>query len=505
MSYRPRARAQLAVDLDVLAGALPRAGVDLGALTTTLLPALDGERDVDELVARFAADGHERRDVETALRWLLCVSVVEGAGDAIVDKIMRVQRGELRLPTSLLEGARFECQSSGECCQNYAFGPIDDEDLARLDALDLKTAFPALEPPYVVERDGTRFLRSVGDRCIFLSPEGKCGLHAKFGGDSKPRICRLYPLTAIATIEGMRLSDMGSCATFAVSARSGLPLLDDLERVRKLLPTRLQFYHPIVFICGTPCDYGHYLRFTTMATTLIKRKLATVLATLQAIGRGLAALAAALAACPLEPGQPDAIVAHTLADDPARWYGDPAPEAARAGAAAISEVAACLLHSVVGGIGAAAAESGAMSARLLREIAPLLHVIAHVSGALGATAPPPDAHYRAIAAVEAREPEIDEVLRLSMRQQLFGAHSTVGQHAPAALLRIALMQLCALYGARMRAAAAGRRELWPEEMSHGHMLAARVLEHKVTERVLLDNEDKWSAVLDGLALVARQH
>src|SRR5262249_44707923 len=147
-----------------------------------------------------------------------------------------------RLPTSLLEGARFECQGSGECCQNYAFGPLEDDDIARLEALDLKD----FAPPYVEEKNGARYLRSVDNHCVFLAPDMRCGLHARFGADAKPRICRLYPLATLATIEGLRLYDSGSCATFAISARTGLPLLDDLERVRRLLPSHAQLYHPIV-------------------------------------------------------------------------------------------------------------------------------------------------------------------------------------------------------------------------------------------------------------------
>ena len=39
----------------------------------------------------------------------------------------------------------------------------------------------------------------------------------------------------LPTLAGIKIYDKGTCATFAKSARSGLPLADDLPRVRALL------------------------------------------------------------------------------------------------------------------------------------------------------------------------------------------------------------------------------------------------------------------------------
>src|SRR5262249_6986532 len=157
----------------------------------------------------------------------------------------------------------------------------------------------------------------------------------------------------------------------------------------------------------------------------------------------LAAFAAALAACPLEPGQPDAILDATFGGDAARWYGEPAPEAARAGADAIAEVAATLLRSIAGGIGATNAGGRPLSARLLGDLAPILSLV--VTAARGHEPP-----------VAVDDLDVAAVLRLSLRQQLFGARATIGQHAAAGIVRLALIQLCAVYGARVDAAADGR-------------------------------------------------
>jgi len=39
---------------------------------------------------------------------------------------------EGELPIRTIPGARFACQGSGGCCTGYSFGPLADEDLARL-------------------------------------------------------------------------------------------------------------------------------------------------------------------------------------------------------------------------------------------------------------------------------------------------------------------------------------------------------------------------------------
>src|SRR5262249_52636181 len=121
---------------------------------------------------------------------------VEGAGDATAARADRLARGEEALRLVILDGARFQCQGSGACCRSYVFGPLYDDDIARLEGLD----FPDLERPFVVAANGGPRLRSVGDRCIFLDADERCRIHLRYGAEAKPRICRLYPLEAHATV-----------------------------------------------------------------------------------------------------------------------------------------------------------------------------------------------------------------------------------------------------------------------------------------------------------------
>src|SRR5262249_58405866 len=78
--YRPRLRSN--VDPATLVDTVKKIGIDLGA-AAALLGDLDGSHDLDALVA----DDPGRA---TALRRLLCINAVEGAGDAIVDRIDKI-------------------------------------------------------------------------------------------------------------------------------------------------------------------------------------------------------------------------------------------------------------------------------------------------------------------------------------------------------------------------------------------------------------------------------
>ena len=115
--YRPRLRAHWRVDEERLVDGLLERSYPLEAVARSLVPLLDGASEWPVLRERLIADGHVAEDVDAALRRLLLLHAVEGAGDELVAKLERVLRREEAVPTSVLEGARFGCQGSGGCCQ----------------------------------------------------------------------------------------------------------------------------------------------------------------------------------------------------------------------------------------------------------------------------------------------------------------------------------------------------------------------------------------------------
>jgi Fe-S-cluster containining protein len=494
MTYRPRLRPDVQLtttddgcDLDD--PVLDRR-IGLGPRETELVRALDG-RTMAELLA-----AHPR--AERLVRRLMLLHLLEGAGRDAVERVRRVRAGDEQVSLSALQGARFECQGSGECCQNYVFGPLDDEDVARLDALDaqIRAALPWVGAgPFVEERvltsgDRQRFLRSVDDRCVFLRDDRRCGLHGAFGADAKPGLCRLYPLEVLPTIDGVRVFDKGSCASFALSARRGLPLAQDQERLRALLPASWTLYHPPVEIVpGVFCDYATHLAFVDRALAMTGGGTSAAHA-LGAIGRVLRALGAALEACPLADGEPQRTVAAVLASDaPPASAG---AEVVSAGRHALARVAAALQVVVAGVIARSRSDGrGYFSVRLLREVAQLVHVLQQVaSGA-------PDAYHQEIARVPLGDRDSDAVLRVSLEQQLFGSGALVCEHATAALLRMALIQLLATWGARVRAVVEAR-DVAASDLSWGHMLAVRLLAMMGAEEALIACEECAWPVLEAL-------
>ena len=57
--------------------------------------------------------------------------------------------------------------------------------------------------PHAVVRSGRAVVaaevatqqRGDDDACVFLNEQGKCRIHAKFGGPAKPLACQVYPFT----------------------------------------------------------------------------------------------------------------------------------------------------------------------------------------------------------------------------------------------------------------------------------------------------------------------
>ncbi len=488
-TYRPRLRAHVTAEEGKLVDGLLDRSYPLVGEPAVVAARLDGTQEWTALRASLVDDGLDAGQLDAALRRFLMLHLVEGAGDEASARLERVIGRTELVPTVILEGARFGCQGSGGCCTGYAFGPLTDADVARLDELDLATAFPRLAPPYVEVNDAGRFLRKDGNQCIFLAGDHRCGLHAAFGAEAKPGFCRLYPLDSFGTVEGIRVVDRGTCATFGVSARVGLPLAEDIGRVRSLLGAP-RLHHPVVLVDGDAWDFSLYLRFTTAATALVRLGLGTAPETLNAIGRLLDALALVVSRCPLEPGQPDEVAARVLSSADARWYRPARPAVAARGLESLRVLLAKLGESLTTTIKIGVAP--AMASRL-EELVELLGRTAARLAAHGAVA----GGETPAAALPA---EVDDALRISLRQQLFGRHVLVSGHAGAGLLRIGLIQLLALAGARERA---GTGPLTAADLSHGHMLSIRGLQTGMVDGILVDHEPSWRGLLDGLELATR--
>ena len=138
------------------------------------------------------------------------------------------------------------------------------------------------------------------------------------------------------------------------------------------------------------------------------------------------------------------------------------------------------------------------TARLLREVTQIVHLAQGNAAALADPSIELDPYYRDLATVTVGDPSVDEVLRLSLRQQLFGARALVAHRVDAGLLRLALIQILAVTGARIMALTDGRRQYVATDLSYAHMLAVRSLDMEGPENLMVAHADQITAVLDAL-------
>jgi Fe-S-cluster containining protein len=486
--FRPRLRQELVVQGNVLRDPLGGAMHPLSPVAQQVAQALDGRTPVQSLLAAVARSTRTTRAaVEREIRQLMLLGFVEGSCDGARARLANARAGE-ELPGRFLEGSRFGCQNTGACCQGYVFGPLREAEAARIEALDVARALPHLAGRTLLCReqiDGQTRIRLAtdGDRCIFLVPGPKCGLHAAFGPQAKPALCQLYPIAALATVEGLKVYDRGECASFAVSARSGASLEEDLPRIRALANSEL--YHPAVWIHRTlRCDYGLVLSLTHRLDA--EARGAPPLDALMRIGQVARGFLVEAAHCPIAFGQPDAAMSDFLA----RPTSELAPQATTAtanvhtGFQVLEMLANALTERVAPAEPLAPPFIGA--ARLLSALA-AWHLRGEVPGesaqsALG-IAPGEDVH---------------ATLTLSLRQQLFGRELLVDEKLPAGLLRIAFAVAMTYAGARLRAAEESAPRIAPWHVSLAHTTAQRMLRRPAPHALLSANGDHAWTILDAL-------
>jgi hypothetical protein len=259
--FRPASDDHGAALLDPLLGRT----ISLGATGVALAHALVELRQPAPLIAELVGAGFDRAKLEDTLRCFALLHLFDGLGDAVRARIAAIWAGEVELVDRALPGARFACQGSGMCCRSYRLGPVSDEDIAAVEALPVRTAFPQLpDGPLFVEREGAWFLRREANGCVFLEDGHRCGLHARFGEAAKPAMCRTYPIGMKLTFDAAVVYNNQHCSTHFVSQREGPPLIEAMRLVPVQRTGRITLFHPIVFVReDTPMDYAHFLELET--------------------------------------------------------------------------------------------------------------------------------------------------------------------------------------------------------------------------------------------------
>ncbi|HTE50987.1 MAG TPA: YkgJ family cysteine cluster protein [Kofleriaceae bacterium] len=124
-----------------------------------------------------------------------------------------------------LPGARFRCTSCGDCCRGWNI-PLQEGEAAEFERL-ARSVLPAERLTRLVSR--TRHgkleietLAGDGRSCAALQEDQLCAIHAAYGEPAKPKACRIYPFTFVATPTDVRVGVLYSCP--AVIDGEGAPL-----------------------------------------------------------------------------------------------------------------------------------------------------------------------------------------------------------------------------------------------------------------------------------------
>lgn len=128
----------------------------------------------------------------------------------------------------------WDCQVCGNCCREYQV-PVTGEERRRISAQGWDRD-PELVGVALFERKGRwwsrryRLAHRPDEACVFLSREGRCRIHEKFGPEAKPLACRLYPFIFVPAGDHWRIGMRYACPSAA--ANRGKPVQEHLGLIR---------------------------------------------------------------------------------------------------------------------------------------------------------------------------------------------------------------------------------------------------------------------------------
>ncbi len=118
----------------------------------------------------------------------------------------------------------WDCHGCGDCCKTYHVR-VTDAEKARIESQGwagdpgLAGAAPLVWDKHV---GGYRLNHTADGVCVFLGPDGRCRIHAKFGAAAKPMACRIYPFVLAPAGDHWRVGIRYACPS--ATENKGRPL-----------------------------------------------------------------------------------------------------------------------------------------------------------------------------------------------------------------------------------------------------------------------------------------
>jgi lysine-N-methylase len=122
----------------------------------------------------------------------------------------------------------WSCHGCSNCCREYEIA-ISEEEHRRILGREW-TNDAEVGPAPLVVRQGPWWARRYrlnhrpDGSCVFLTKQGRCRIHERFGADAKPLTCRLYPFVLVPARDHWRVGLRYACPS--AGANKGKPLAE---------------------------------------------------------------------------------------------------------------------------------------------------------------------------------------------------------------------------------------------------------------------------------------
>jgi lysine-N-methylase len=171
---------------------------------------------------------------------------------------------------------QWDCHSCGECCRSYAIR-VTELEKARIESQGWDLGLPGVVP----DGRGGHQLNSLPDNtCVFLGPDSRCRIHAKFGAAGKPMACRIYPFSLVPAGDHWRVGIRMACPSAVKNAGRTLTVHKaDFDEYAGLLEAdaggALRVNGQLVLtppelVPGQSVPWSDLLRFTAALTDVMK-------------------------------------------------------------------------------------------------------------------------------------------------------------------------------------------------------------------------------------------
>lgn len=134
---------------------------------------------------------------------------------------------------SLPMAQNWDCHGCSDCCRTYAVAVTPAEETRIRDqGWDTDPALAGV-PMFVWDASlkSNRLNHASDGGCVFLGPDNRCKIHAKFGSAAKPMPCRVYPFVMVPTGDHWRVGVRFACPSAAQNL--GRPMREQTADARE--------------------------------------------------------------------------------------------------------------------------------------------------------------------------------------------------------------------------------------------------------------------------------